>query len=182
MAEEIIKKKIELVRLKRAAFIRKNFPINEDLMIRKFYHYNTEPSLIFPSFVDNYIIKLLKIKKKDEKELCKQIRIDYKPRFEKTKGDYVYGGITTNINGKRKDVTDFSYERWDVIERYLRAYIDNKDALCEIDRKRKEEERKVELCRLTKCYDEKVGTALCDCGWVNRAEAKYCAECGVSLI
>lgn len=182
--EEIIKRKIELVILKRDEFIAKNFRLGDDLMIKKHYNHGSKPSLVIPSWIDDILLKKLKIKDKRQKQWCRQIRIGFKSKFKNSiEGEWVYNETTSFCEKtSRLNVANFSYKRWALIERYLRAFIDNKEELREIKKTAAEEERKTELCRLTKCYDDKVGTSLCECGWVNRPEAKYCAECGVSLI
>ena len=176
MSIEILEKKVQLVRDKRIEFIRKNFPLRDtSLLIKNDYGYNLEQTLIIPSWIDIYLLKKLKIKSKKKQPFYIQFRASYtkKGMFEKA---------TTKIDGLRKNIYNIDYDRWLLLEKYLRQFINDKDILREMKRERKEAEVKKELCRLTSCYSRELATLLCDCGWVNPAEAQFCAECGISLV
>ena len=174
MTVEILKKKIELVKQSRIEFIKKHFSIGQkDVLINRNYDYDVGPSLQIPTWVDEYLIKKLKIKKK-EKDICVQFRISYD-------NHNIFRQATTMINHDRKSIYDMDYDYWVILQRYLSELIKDRQILLEMFQKREEDKKKKELCRLTKCYSKELATLICDCGWVNPPDALFCAECGIKL-
>jgi len=164
-----INDKIEMVKKKRIMYLSSCIDFKKD---RDLITFDTKRGYYqFPTWVDDFILDLIKNKKKKKKvynKLLRGIRLYINP-------------IKFTVN--TKNISEIGYDKWAAVEQFFTHFKENKEKLIEIKITSSLNKRKIELCRLTKCFDEKEATLLCNiCGWVMPAEARFCSECGEEMI